>query len=67
MQDGLQHLLRATELDPSLMAARVDLVNLCVVQGFYGYMSPAVAADIVRRTAESGFLAGGPGVPRRKS
>jgi DNA-binding winged helix-turn-helix (wHTH) protein/TolB-like protein len=53
MQDGLQHLLRATELDPSLMGARVDLVNLCVTQSFYGYMSPSVAADIVRRTSES--------------
>ena len=53
MQDGLQHLLRATELDPSLIGARVDLVNLCVAQGFYGFMSPAMAADIVRRAAES--------------
>jgi tetratricopeptide (TPR) repeat protein len=61
MQDGLQHLLRATELDPSLIAARVDLVNLCVAQGFYGFMSPSVAADIIRRTAESGSLATGPG------
>lgn len=53
MQDALQHLLRATELDPSLIEARVDLVNLCVAQSLYGYMSPMVAADIVRRTAES--------------
>jgi DNA-binding winged helix-turn-helix (wHTH) protein/tetratricopeptide (TPR) repeat protein len=53
MQDGLQHLLRATELDPSLIAARVDLVNLCVAQASYGFMSPAVAADIVHRAAES--------------
>ena len=53
MQDGLQHLLRATELDPSLIGASVDLVNLCVAQGFYGFMSPTMAADIVRRAAES--------------
>jgi len=53
MQDGLQHLLRATELDPSLIGARVDLANLSVTQSLYGFMSPAVAADIVRRTAES--------------
>jgi DNA-binding winged helix-turn-helix (wHTH) protein/tetratricopeptide (TPR) repeat protein len=53
MQDSLQLLLRATELDPSLIAAKVDLVNLCVTQGFYGFMSPAVAADLVRRAAES--------------
>lgn len=53
MQDGLQHLLRATELDPSLIGARIDLVNLCVTQCFYGFMSPMVEADIVRRATES--------------
>jgi len=53
MQDGLQHLLRATELDPSLVGARVDLVNLCVTQCFYGFMSPATEADIARRTVET--------------
>jgi DNA-binding winged helix-turn-helix (wHTH) protein len=53
MQDGLRHLLRATELDPSLIGARIDLVNLCVAQGLYGFMSPIVAADIIRRTAKS--------------
>ena len=41
MQDGLQLLSRAIELDPSLIAARVDLVNLCIAQSFYGFMSPA--------------------------
>ena len=59
MQDGLQHLLRATELDPALIEARVDLVNLCVAQSLYGYMSPKVAADIVRRSARSGSPATG--------
>jgi DNA-binding winged helix-turn-helix (wHTH) protein/tetratricopeptide (TPR) repeat protein len=53
MQDGLQNLLRATELDPSLIAAKVDLVRLCTTQAAYGIMSPAAAADIVHRTAES--------------
>jgi predicted Zn-dependent protease len=53
MQDGLQHLLRATELDPSLIEARIDLVNLCVTQCFYGFMSPTVEADIVLHTTES--------------
>ncbi len=53
MQDGLQRLLRAIELDPSLIAAKVDLVHLCVTQGIYGFMSPAVSADLVRRTADS--------------
>jgi tetratricopeptide (TPR) repeat protein len=53
MQDGLQHLLRATELDPTLVSAKVDLVHLCVTQAIYGFMSPAVAAELVHRTAES--------------
>jgi DNA-binding winged helix-turn-helix (wHTH) protein len=53
MQDGLQHLLRAIELDPSLIAAKVDLAHLCVTQAFYGFMPPAVSADHVRRVAES--------------
>jgi DNA-binding winged helix-turn-helix (wHTH) protein len=53
MQDGLQHLLRAIELDPSLIAAKVDLAHLCVTQAFYGFMPPAVSADYVRRVADS--------------
>lgn len=61
MQDGLQHLHRATELDPSLTAAKVDLVHLCVTQSLYGFMAPAVAADIVRRTADSVLPATGSG------
>jgi TolB-like protein len=60
MQDGLQHLLRATELDPCLLPARVDLANLCVTQAFYGFMSPAVEADHVRRAAGSQAAASGP-------
>jgi DNA-binding winged helix-turn-helix (wHTH) protein/tetratricopeptide (TPR) repeat protein len=57
MQDGMQHLRRATELDPSLTAAKVELVHLCITQSFYGFMAPAVAADIVRRTADTVFPA----------
>ena len=53
MQDGLQHLLRAIEVDPSLISAKIDLAHLCVAQSFYGFMSPAVAAEHVRRTAET--------------
>ena len=53
MQDGLQHLLRATELDPSLIGARVDLVNLCITQCFYGFMSPSMEADIANRTVDA--------------
>ena len=65
MQDGLQLLTRAIELDPSLIAARVDLVNLCIAQSFYGFTSPTVAADMVRRTAELGPTAAG--IPGKRS
>lgn len=53
MQDGMQHLLRAVELDPSLTAAKVELAHLCVTEAFYGYISPALAAGHVHRIAES--------------
>jgi DNA-binding winged helix-turn-helix (wHTH) protein/tetratricopeptide (TPR) repeat protein len=59
MQDGLQHLQHATELDPSLTAAKVDLAHLCITQSFYGFMAPVVAGELVRRTAESVFPATG--------
>jgi DNA-binding winged helix-turn-helix (wHTH) protein/tetratricopeptide (TPR) repeat protein len=52
-KDGLQLILRATEMDPSLIEAKVDLVHLCITQATYGYMPPAAAADQVRRTVES--------------
>jgi DNA-binding winged helix-turn-helix (wHTH) protein len=53
MQDGLQHLFRAIELDPTLIPAKVDMVHLCVSQAFYGFMAPSVAAELVRRTADT--------------
>ena len=53
MQDGMQHLLRAIELDPTLVSAKVDLANLCVAQALFGFMSPGAAADLVHRMAES--------------
>lgn len=53
MQDGLQHLCRITEAAPSFMPAKVDLVNLCVLQSIYGFMSPAAAANLIRRTVDS--------------
>jgi len=52
-QDGLQLILRATEIDPSFIEAKADLTHLCVTQAFYGYMPPTVAAEMVRRTADS--------------
>jgi TolB-like protein len=53
MQDGIQHLVRATELDPSLIAAKVDLAHACVTQEFYGFMSPDAAASEIRHIADS--------------
>ena len=53
MQDGIQHLGRAVELDPSLYAAQVDLANAAVAQEFAGYSSPQRAAEQVRAAAEA--------------
>lgn len=53
LQDGLQNLLRATELDPSLIAAQIDLVHLCLKESLYGLLSPAVAAEQARRAARA--------------
>ncbi len=55
MQDAVQHLGRASELDPSLTAARIDLAHLAITEAFHGYLSPAVAVDMVRRAAKPGF------------
>lgn len=53
MEDGVQHLLRAIEYDPSLYAAHVDLANACVTQSLCGFATPAHAAEQVRRAAEA--------------
>jgi DNA-binding winged helix-turn-helix (wHTH) protein len=55
MQDAVQHLSRAGELDPSLIAARVDLAHLAITEAFHGYLSPAVAVGLVRHAAKPGF------------
>ena len=52
-QDGLRLILRATEIDPSFIEAKVDLIHLCVNQAFYGYMSSASAAELVHRVVDS--------------
>jgi tetratricopeptide (TPR) repeat protein len=52
MQDAMGRLIRAIELDPTLMAARVDLAHLSVAQACHGFMSPLVEAGMVRRAAE---------------
>ena len=53
MQDGLQQLLRAIELDPMLIFAKVDVAHLCAIQALFGFMSPSAAAELVHRMAES--------------
>ena len=53
MQDGMQRLLRAIELDPTLICAKVDLAHLCVAQALFGFMSPMASAEIVHRMADS--------------
>jgi len=53
MQDALQHLIKATELDPALVAAQVDVVNVCAAQALYGFMAPSVAVNFIRGTAAS--------------
>jgi len=53
MQDGMQHLVRATEIDPSLMAAKVDLAHACITQEFYGFMSPDGATSEIRHIADT--------------
>jgi DNA-binding winged helix-turn-helix (wHTH) protein/tetratricopeptide (TPR) repeat protein len=52
MQDAMGRLQRAIELDPTLMAARVDLAHLCVTQSFFGFMRATDAAGLVRRAAQ---------------
>jgi DNA-binding winged helix-turn-helix (wHTH) protein/tetratricopeptide (TPR) repeat protein len=53
MQEGIQHLSRAIELDPSLYAAHIDLANASVSQGFAGFVSPMQAAQQVRNAADA--------------
>jgi len=53
MQDSVQQLYRAAELSPSLIAAKVDLARLGITQAVFGFIAPSVAADMVRRAAES--------------
>lgn len=53
MQEGMQHLIQATEMDPSLMSAHVELAHLCVTQEFYGFLSPHAAARQIRHILDS--------------
>jgi DNA-binding winged helix-turn-helix (wHTH) protein/tetratricopeptide (TPR) repeat protein len=51
MQNAMGRLLRAVELDDILMAARIDLAQLAILECIYGYLPPRIAAATVRRAA----------------
>jgi DNA-binding winged helix-turn-helix (wHTH) protein/tetratricopeptide (TPR) repeat protein len=53
MQDGVQRLQLAIELDPSLYVAYTDLANASVTQALSGYISPSQAAQQVRHAADA--------------
>jgi tetratricopeptide (TPR) repeat protein len=53
MRDGIEHLTRAMELDPSLYAARIDFANACVLRTFSGFIPPTEAAAQVKSAADS--------------
>jgi predicted Zn-dependent protease len=53
LQESLQNLLRATELDPSLLQAQIDLIQLCLKESVFGFLSPAIAAEQVRRASRA--------------
>ncbi len=53
MESGVQHLVRAIELDPALISAHIDLANACATQEFYGFISPSVAAAQIRKAVDA--------------
>jgi DNA-binding winged helix-turn-helix (wHTH) protein/tetratricopeptide (TPR) repeat protein len=53
MQDGMERLIQATELDPSLTSAQIDLAHLCVTQEFSGFISPETASKHIRRIGDA--------------
>lgn len=48
MIEGMQNLVLATEMDPGLLAAKVDLAHVIVAQELCGYMPPRVAGERIR-------------------
>jgi TolB-like protein/tetratricopeptide (TPR) repeat protein len=56
MQDAGRRLSRAIELDPLLLAARVDLANLCVAQAILGFMQPTNAAGMVKHATATNHV-----------
>ncbi len=52
MQDAMQHLTLATELDPTLVSAQVDLAELPCMQECLGFMAPEEAGKQIRHIAD---------------
>jgi tetratricopeptide (TPR) repeat protein len=52
MQDAVQHLERAIELDPNLIEARVNLVNLYLSQSACGFLPALTAGEMVHTIAD---------------
>jgi TolB-like protein len=53
MQDGVQHLVRAIELDPTLYSAHIDLAYASVAQELSGFIAPLQAAAQIRQAADA--------------
>jgi DNA-binding winged helix-turn-helix (wHTH) protein len=53
VEEGVKDLTRALEIDPALYAAQIDLANASVMQAFAGFISPAQAAEQIRKAAEA--------------
>jgi DNA-binding winged helix-turn-helix (wHTH) protein/tetratricopeptide (TPR) repeat protein len=53
IQEGMHYLEQATDMDPLLAPAQIDLANACVTQEFYGFMSPDVTGKQIRHIEES--------------
>ena len=53
VQEGIQHLSRAIEHDPSLYAAHIDLANAIVVQSLCGFTAPTHAADQIKHAVRA--------------
>jgi DNA-binding winged helix-turn-helix (wHTH) protein len=53
MQDGIQHLLRAVELDPTFNTPHIDLANARVIQMISGFVPPSEAAQQVHQVADA--------------
>lgn len=53
LQDGLQHLNQAIELNPRLVEAKIDLAQMVLGQAFFGYLTPERAVEQARHAAAS--------------